>query len=90
MFLRKKSVVVNVVNTSELKAMEDDQETVDPNFGAHVYVIMNNAAYLGAFLIGSYFLADTIRHCVIHTVATKVTPPIVVEAAIEAAKTAKK
>lgn len=80
MFWKKKSVVVNVVNTKDINVPTNEEENVDPNFGAHVYVLMNNAAYAGALLMGAYFLGDTIRHCVIHTVAVKVQPPVIVEA----------
>jgi len=86
MFFRKKSLVVNVVNTSELTPPEDNQENVDPNFGAHVYVLMNNAMYAGAVLMGTYFLADTLRHCIIHTVAVRVQPPVIIETAKTVAK----
>jgi len=85
MFFRKKAVVVNIVNQKDLPDT-DDQEKVDPNFGAHVYVLVNNAVYGAALLMGAYFLGDTLRHSIIHTVAVRVQPPVV----IEAVKSAKK
>lgn len=79
---KKKAVVVNVVNKKDLELPEDKQEeNVDPNFGAHVYVLMNNAMYAGALLMGAYFLGDTLRSCIVHTVAVKVQPTVIVEAA---------
>lgn len=82
MFGNKKAIVVNVVNKKDLEKSEEElKEHIDPNFGAHVYVIMNNMAYWSAIIMGTYFAADTIRHCVIHTVAVRVQPPVIVEAA---------
>lgn len=87
MFGNKKAIVVNVVDKKDLEKSEEElRERIDPNFGAHVYVIMNNMAYWSAIIMGTYFAADTIRHCVIHTVAVRVQPPVIVETVAKAAK----
>lgn len=79
---KKRSLVVNVVNNKDLEPPQETVEVKDHiSWGAHASVLMDNAVVGGALLIGTYFLADTLRSVAIHTAVTKITPTIVVEAA---------
>lgn len=77
---RNRTLVVNVAKKSDII-----EETKDPRdditWQAHTSVMMENAVMGGLLLMGAYFLGDTLRGCIIHTVAVRVTPPVIVEAA---------
>lgn len=84
---RKRKLEVKVVKDQDTSNSFEDLQNHNAlvrEVGANANVLIDNVVVGGLMLIGAYFAADTVRHCVIHTVAVKVTPTVV-----EVAKAAK-
>lgn len=56
-----------------------DKNAVIREVSANASIIIDKAVLGGLLLVGAYFASDTIRHCAIHIVATKVQPSVIVE-----------
>lgn len=74
--LNKRSFIVKVRKDSDLEEIDDKRMDY-----AHISVLQDRVAQNIILCIGAYMLSDTLRKCIIHTVATKVNPPILIEAA---------
>ena len=70
---KKKSLVVNVVNTAELEPVQETRED-KVLWGANASVLVDNIVLGSVILIGAYFAADTLRSVALHTTVTKIVP----------------
>lgn len=66
---KNRSLIVKMAKDVEPNEAKPEDKI---SWGAHVSVLMEEAVKGGAILIGAYMAADTLRKCIIHTVATKV------------------
>ena len=68
---KDRSIVAKVVKDSDLSENQESEYHSPPTI-SHFAVMLDDAARNVAILIGTYFVGDTIRKCIIHTVTTRV------------------
>lgn len=67
---KNRSLLVKMIKDVSPEETQETQEHI--NWGAHAHVLIDEATTGVAAIIIVYMAADTLRKCIIHTVATKV------------------